>query len=169
MDEDQTQDTEAGDFTVEIEGPGMSVVRQTDGATVAGVVRLLFAGENGNGLESMLVDKATADNGRAAGEGPPAEEPQISIGEFLDQVGASNNFQRIAAIALYHREHLGEQFVAQRDLPGWFERAGRSAPKNLSRDVREAIKRRLIAERTEEDGQLFVTGTGEEQLRSNGD
>lgn len=169
MGKDQAQDTETGEFTVEIDGPGMSVTRQTDGATVAGVVRLLFAGENGSGLESVLVDKATAGNGEVTAHNAPAEEPQISIGEFLDQVGATNNFQRIAAIALYHREYLGERFVEQQDLPTWFERAGRSAPKNLSRDVREATKRRLIAERTEEEGQLFVTGTGEEQLRSSGE
>src|SRR5690625_265587 len=88
-----------------------------------------------------------------------------SIGEFLDELNISKNPERIAGIILYLKEHHSVQSVNRGELPQWFKRAGAPVPKNMPRDLNNAVKAKLISEDPDAADNYFVTATGERFLR----
>lgn len=167
---DGTQQTEEKMFTVTITddkgGDTMTFESRVNGPTMARVMQMIYAVQNGG---SEVVTPAV-ESVTEASEGPPVEgRPELSFSEFLDEVEPGNNFQRIAAIALYRRDYLNEDLVTRDQLPRWFQKAGRPAPKNIARDIRWALKRGLIAEDPQQDDHYYVTKKGVEELRSSGE
>lgn len=79
------------------------------------------------------------------------------------------NYERLAVIALYHRDVLGKGNIHKDDFPEWFEKAGQPVPKNLPRDIRKAQRKSLIGEASSEEDCYFPTRTAEQKLSgSNG-
>lgn len=164
---DENQQTEERYFIITIDSDNdddkMSFKSRVDGATMAKVMQMIYAGQDGRyEVSPPAVDKTTTSE-----DGSPVEgRPELSFAEFLDEVAPENNFQRIAAIALYRRDYLGEDLVTRDELPRWFQKAGRPAPKNISRDIRWALKRGLVAEDPQQDDHYYVTKKGVDRLRS---
>lgn len=156
-----------GHFTIRIQGDlngdKLSFHKQIDGQTVARIMNLIYLA--GSGASTGPVSSVTADT-PVTSDGDVVRTPVLSFPEFLERLHADNNFKRIAAIALYHRDHLRQRHVLRDDIPGWFQKAGLPAPKNVSRDIRYAVKRGLIAEDLQQEGAFYVTRKGEEQLQS---
>jgi hypothetical protein len=158
-------------YEIRIEGDGLTLEREVSEAKVAKILGIL--------LNSGVVDEAISESAVESGatehqsdpEGKSATDtdgqPSKSIAEFMNTVGAGNNYERLAAIALYHREVLGRGTVHRDEFPTWFERAGRSAPSNLTRDLKNAVKENLIAESTEEDNRYYPTNDAEQKLSEN--
>lgn len=90
----------------------------------------------------------------------------VSIGEFMADLKIDNNIDRITAVALYLKDELDRSRMEKDEINDWFQKAGHAAPKNLSRDINSAVKKRLIAEDNSNSGRYFVTATGEKALRA---
>lgn len=167
---DEKQQTEERTFTVTIRGDSeddkMTFESRVDGVTMSRVMQVIYAGQNG-GSEVLNSDVETDTLSRTPVS--VGGRPDLSFAEFLDEVQPGNNFQRIAAIALYRRDYLGEDSVSRDELPKWFQKAGRPAPKNIARDIRWALKRGLVAEDPEQDDLYYVTKKGVDELRSSGE
>jgi hypothetical protein len=138
-------------YKVSIQGEGISIERDAPAAILPRLLALLIGDSSGS----------PTPDGHAA----PRSEAKTSIAEFLTELNISSNPERIAGIALFVREILGRDRVARDELPEWFQRAGQPAPRNLIRDVKNAVAQRLITEDHARAGEYLVTESGIRAVR----
>lgn len=159
------------EYDVKIEGGGLTLERQVSEAEVAKILGILLGSGDGTGASAGPAGLPGAASGVRDAAGTERTsvdgEPEKSIAEYMSALGVSNNPQRLAAIALYHRDVLSKGRIHKDDFPKWFEKAGRSAPANLSRDLKKAVKRNLVAESESEEDHYYPTNGAEETLLSN--
>lgn len=142
-------------FELTINGPDLSFHREIDEEGLGRVMAALLLKNEHTGFVTP-------------GAAPPTEQvatrPKVSIGEFMRESGTRSNAERIAAIALYLRDFVGQETFRREDLAPWFKKAGFPVPKNVWRDVTKAVKQRMIAEDHSDKGAFYLTQTGEEHL-----
>lgn len=157
-------------YRVTVEGEGTRIEREIGQEQLLRVLAVILGGA-GAPLHHPVGGGVAAEAG-SAGTSTPAASParsrptDLTVGEFLNGCNAAGNAERIAGIAMYLEEQLGEGSVSKDVLPTWFRKAGYAIPKNLSRDISTAVKKNLIAEEHDQAGQYFVTVTGKQHLRS---
>lgn len=150
---EKVKDTE---FVIVVTGPGVDVKKNVDGPTALHALQLLWSPADVAPSQGPIGSKPTTRRSTGA---------QVAIGEFLSSLHATNNPEKIAGIALYVRDHLGQDRIQRADVLDWFATAGEGAPRNPTRDFQNAINRKLIAEDHAKRGHYYVTGTGVEHLR----
>lgn len=144
---------EDDNIKLKLEGQGVSVEKEIDKEQLVKIMSLIFSSntaDNIHGKESKKEDKS--------------EKRLTSIGEFINSVDANKNSERIAAITLYHADILDKSSTEKEDISSWFTKAGLSAPKNLPRDIKAAIKEDLIAELHDKKDVYYITNTGRDKL-----
>lgn len=142
------------EFTVQIEGPGMSLKRDVEETLVLRILGVLL----GPKAQTMF----TPVSGVQAPVAPPAVTGNLgeSPREYLDRSGAKTNPAKITALGLYLRAQGTESFTA-RNVRDLFVSAGEAAPKNLPRDIKEAIRLGWLALRPDQPDTYYVTNRGE--------
>lgn len=153
-------------FKVSIKGPGMDVEKDVSEDKALQVLSVAFSASPqapDAHVPRTEPEKSTPTDTKRDVQ---PKQSALAIGEFMSELKIDNNPERIAAIALYLKEQLDQQFITRDELPGWFQKAGEAAPKNITRDVAAAVKQRVIAEDHNNSGQYYVTGTGEKKLKS---
>lgn len=154
-------------YEIEISGNGLTFERQISEEKVVQILGILLGSGVDVGVSPSKTGSATAGQETYtadAGDTGPDGEPSQSIAEFMNDVGASNNYERLAAITLYNRDILEKDRVHREEFPSWFEKAGRSAPSNLPRDIKNAQGKGLIAESHGEDDCYYPTKKAEKRL-----
>lgn len=136
------------EFVIKVTGPGIDVSQKVDGPTALSTLQLLWGPAD---LPAALPVAHQRTRGSVG---------QVAVGEFLSGLHVTNNPEKIAGIALYAREHLGQDRIQKAEVLDWFATAGEPAPRNLTRDLQNAISRRLIAEDHAKRGHYYVTQTG---------
>jgi hypothetical protein len=89
---------------------------------------------------------------------------RVSLREYLDQVQAKRNPDKILAIGKYLQEHRAQESFTSNDIKAQFRPAGESVPANFARDFRWTVTNGWIAEDHASPGQYYVTSTGDEAL-----
>lgn len=74
--------------------------------------------------------------------------------------GAKTNAQKILILGQYIADRDGTDEFAPAELKTLFVKAGEAAPRNLARDIRDAIRAGYITESVETTGVYVVTNTG---------
>jgi hypothetical protein len=141
-------------INLKLDGQGISVEKEIDEEQLVEIMSLIFS--------SNTVDST---NGKKSKKEKKSETRLTSISEFISSVDVNKNSERIAAIVLYHADILDESSIEKEDIPSWFTKAGLSAPKNLPRDIKTAIKENLIAEVHDKKGVYYITNTGKDKLK----
>lgn len=142
-------------YSVRVSGPGLEMTKSVDQHVALNVLNVVMGG----------TPSASAGVTQVRGTSGQGNGPKVTVGEFLASLTLKNNQDRIAGIALYLREYQDRDRVTRDELSSWFQRAGEAAPKNLNRDLRSAVKSKLVAEDHERAGEFFVTATGESRVR----
>lgn len=151
-------------YTVTISGPGLEMAKDVNQAVAFKVVGVLMGVAPAGQMDGQTERELEAED-------PGADidhDEELTIGEFLAKLKVSNNAERIAGIALYMNEVRGERLVAKESIPGLFQRAGEAPPKNVSRDLKAAVSKKLISEDHAKNGHYFVTTTGKNLLGGTG-
>lgn len=143
-------------YRVSIVGNGLQFERDVP-ETVVRV--LLEVAPGGDGTFS----KHEASPNRNGNDRLRVGQPEISVGEFLEETKAQRIADKIVSIAVYLKTHLGRESFDRDDIKMMFQRAGEAMPGNFSRDFNSAISSRLIAAGTT-SGEFYVTRTGEEAV-----
>lgn len=138
-------------YFLRLTGPGIDVGRTVDEGTALRVVSLAMSSR------VMGSSKSSTDQLQSHGL------ESTTVAEFLAQTSASNNAERIAAIALYLRDHLKREALPREEVLLWFQKAGLQPPRNVSRDVTKAIQAGLIIEGHPGD-RYQVTRSGKERI-----
>lgn len=152
-------------YTVHLKGPGIEVQREVDEGKVLQIMAIVLNSVTSSPELDRGTPTARIAERKSSGSSDQAEQPDVSIGEFLAELSISSNLERIAGIALYAKEKLGRSRITKDDALTWFQKAGEPAPKNIHRDFRKAIEQKILAEDHTESGQYYLTATGLNRLR----
>jgi hypothetical protein len=142
-------------FTIQIEGPGLTMKREVEEPLVLKVLGILL------GPKTPTFGSGTAPAMHTPTSAPPlganlGESPR----EYLDRSGAKTNAEKITALGLYLRAQGAESFTA-RDLRQVFVSAGEPTPKNLARDIKDSVRTGWLALRPDQPDRLYITNRGE--------
>jgi len=80
--------------------------------------------------------------------------------EAIMETGAKTNAQKIVVLGSYILERDSTDEFSSGELKSLFLKAGEPAPRNLSRDVRDAVRAGYIAESFDKSDSYIVTNTG---------
>ena len=149
-------------YKVSIKGPGINVDR---GVSEAQASQLLIA---------LLTGRAPATTSAAHGlrESKLSSDASVqsidsdSIAEYLGATSAKISPEKIAAIGSFLKHRRNKTSFNRDDLEASFLEAAESIPKNLPRDIKNAVRSRWIAPKPGEKGVYYVTGTGFKAVNS---
>jgi hypothetical protein len=152
-------------YKVHLQGPGIEVQREVDEGKVLQIMAIVLTSVTSSPESDHGSPTAQHSERNSPGTSRRADQPDVSIGEFLAELNISSNLERIAGIALYAKEKLDRSRITKDEALIWFQKAGEPAPKNIHRDFRKAIEQKIIAEDHNEAGQYYLTATGTNRLR----
>jgi hypothetical protein len=142
-------------YDLTLKGDGISIDRPVSADIAVQIMSLAMGGSAANPAPSS--PRVSAVPQRESG-------PTMAIREFLNDVGAKRNPDKIIAMAIYLRDHQGRDSFSRDDVKGLFRKAGEAIPANYSRDFGLALSSGWIAEDHETSGQYYVTKSGDETL-----
>ncbi len=147
-------------YSLKLEGEGLSLDQEVTREVAVRIVSLVFGGTEpaatppgtGGGAGSGSIERTTPD---AQG---------ISVGEFIEQVGAKRNPDKIVAMGVHLKDSGADKFTSEEIKP-LFQDAGESTPGNFARDLKWAQNAKWIAPTTGDPNTFYVTKKGEKAVR----
>jgi hypothetical protein len=161
-DQEPTRGQPAPSYELSLTGPGMTIKRTVDEDVALRVITLVMGGApaatdarsvpSNAGRPDASVTLPT--NGRAA----------HSVGEFLSDVEAKRNPDKIVAFAVYLEDYASKKPFTTEDVRSQFPLAGEGIPANFSRDFKWAVSNRWIAAMSGSPNEFYVTNTGRKAI-----
>jgi hypothetical protein len=164
-DHEYVEEEQAPSYELSLTGPGMTIARTVDQNTALGVITLLMEGTPAAAASRSV---PLIPGRPSAGVTMPrtASPGSHTVGEFLSEVGAKRNPDRIVAFGVYLEDYVGKRPFTRDDIRSQFGRAGEPMPGNFARDFGWAISNRWIAEVDGSKDKFFVTNTGHKALEA---
>ncbi|WP_018599393.1 hypothetical protein [Mycobacterium sp. 155] len=164
-------------FQISVKGTGVELTRTVDQVTALHVIATVLGGGAAapaaagatTYVPQSTVAAPSVETQRKAGYDAAASEgldPHTTIGEYIDECGATQFSAKITAIGNFLELRLGQSSFTREEVKSQFRPAGEAQPGNYSRDFNDAITQRWIAEDPNEKGQYFVTKTGKTAIAS---
>ena len=147
-------------YKLSLSGGGLKFDHEVDQATARAVLNLVLGG--GSPPRAPDSHQRAPANGEEAGLRIDASHPRgnnLSVGEFIAQVAARRNPDKIVAIGAYLKQEGKSEFTAE-DIKPMFQQAGESTPGNFARDWRWAQTAKWIAPVGGRGKSFYVTNTG---------
>lgn len=144
-------------YELTLEGEGVTVRRSIDPAMAATILQMVVGG---GGMLSPMTQRAsgTTRPPAATAQSIPGTVPQqrdffedLSPGEYLDEVEAKRNPDKIVALASWLKIYQERETFTTDEIKDLFDRSGEVMPKNFSRDFKWAQQVRWITETRERD------------------
>lgn len=145
-------------YKIKLTGPGLNVDRAISESLAQQIVVMSMGG--------APIPGVTSHGGAAAPASPRGVTHDVSIAEYLNASQAKRSPDKIAAIAVYLRDHAGKSTFAISDLKKGFEDAAEGIPGNLPRDINWTKRLGWIAPKAGQRGAYYVTGTGAQAVAS---
>lgn len=145
-----------GEYRLQLTGPGLTLDRSVDEARAMRVMAVVMG----------VRPKPDAQLGAAAGNSMlDPDDAEMTVGEFVDEVDAKRNPDKIATFAAYLKRYRNQPSFTRDDIRPMFEEAGEPVPGNYGRDFRWAVGSKWIA--SPDNGRTyFITRTGEAAVES---
>lgn len=140
----------ATSYNLKLKGGGVTVDRQISEEQARQIVAVVMGG-------AALAAPLTR---AASGIATPRASGQTGLREFINQVAAERNPEKILAIGAYLIDKLGQEDFSREDIKAQFKKAGEGMPGNYSRDFRWAVTAGWIAPDPQAEDRFFVTETG---------
>jgi hypothetical protein len=151
--------------TVTIEGEGVSITRDVDEPTMSSIIGLIFRGssETRGGRRAVTqVQQRQVESTIGAGEW----DPELTLGEFLVEAGASTFPQKICAAGYYLIKFDGADSFDRDGVRAALVQAHEDMPANFGRDFGVAASSHFIAAKQGEAGRYYVPTTGRKAVES---
>ncbi|MBE6474249.1 MAG: hypothetical protein E7Z95_01520 [Actinomyces succiniciruminis] len=147
--------------TVTVNGPGISIERHVDEELMSGVIAMLFGAPVTPASDGIF--GALRDGGVRKPQ-PWGDEP--TLGEFIDETGASTFAHKICAAGYFLVNNRGQESFTRDDVKNALIDAQEDMPGNFARDWRSAASSNLIAQKPGESGKFIVPRTGRTAVES---
>lgn len=145
---------------VTVKGPGISITRPVDEATMSGIIGLLFGA-------APAAPVARGGGASGGGQITPTSGQQsskwradLTLGEFIDLTGPTTFPHKICAAGYYLMKLQGRQSFSRDDVRTALVNAHEDMPSNFARDWNAAASSNLIAQKPGESGLFIVPRTG---------
>lgn len=153
-------------YKITLEGDGISVDKDVNEEQARRILNILM------GPASMMAHPVARERTRrntesheARSSHTAAPSPQaLSLREYLDEVGAKRNPDKILAMGAYITEATGIEEFSAEEVKNCFPKAAEKIPANYNRDFRWVISNGWIAENHQEEGRYYITKTGKQAL-----
>ncbi|QQS69899.1 hypothetical protein IPP75_02055 [Candidatus Saccharibacteria bacterium] len=142
---------------ITIDGEGLSYTSNINIIQAAKIIGFLNTEEPLGAADSY---QNTPHQGATNFIDPPKNKVVSSPREAIIHARARTNAQKILVLGAYIVERDGAEEFASTELKNLFIKAGESAPRNLSRDLKYAIKSGYITESMSGSDMYIVTNTG---------
>lgn len=160
MDDNNTDSNGSGSvakkYSLALKGEGMTVDREIDEGTALEILALVMGA--GSTITSPGMPTIRPNVPR-----PLRHASGQSLREYLDEVGATRNPDKILAVAKFHAKETGKEFT-QDEVKSRFPDAAERVPGNFTRDFHWAVRNGWIAPSLTSRGEYYVTDTGDEAL-----
>lgn len=156
-------DTPSGSkYSISIRGTNFEMDREIEEPAALSVISLLMGGRPmaGAGPASVVKSARQAET-PTIDEGSGAHA--LSPGEFLSEVEAKRNPDKIVALAEYLRLN-GDSTFSKDEIKDLFQAAHEPQPANFPRDFNAAAEAKLIAPVQGEKDAFYVTNTGQKAV-----
>lgn len=144
-------------YTLSLKGEGMAVEREIDEDMALEVLGIVMGGGGG-------VDTTHAEDKQGASRAKARRNGRQSLREYLDEVQAKRNPDKILAIAKYAIENTDKGTVTRNDVKTGFKDAAEAVPGNYGRDFRWVVRNGWLAQDSSNKNEFYVTDTGSEAL-----
>jgi hypothetical protein len=155
---------------ITVTGPGVNITRSVDEGIMAEIIALLFGGaaasRGSSGSTAGGAGQGTRPRGALQQQPLPWDE-DLTLGEFLEEVGAKTFQHKICAAGYYLIRFQGAPSFSRDDVRTALANAHEDMPGNLSRDFSETASKNMIATKQGEPGQYIVPTTGRKAVESN--
>jgi hypothetical protein len=153
-------------YKVTIDGLGLSLEREVSKEIGDQIVVLILTG---NAAMATPVRLPVGDGRSGAlpvqpGKKSGADQPQLSIREFLNEHDPKRSPDKITAIGVYLKDHSDLETFGRTELETAFQSAAEPIPANLPRDLAWAVRSGWIAARPGTKGQYYVTNSGRQAV-----
>lgn len=169
---DETHDDPAPPTAeVTVKGPGISITRPVEEATMSSIIALLFgaapaapAARGGEGGGGGGQEGARRQGGRTQQSSEWDED--LTLGEFIVDTGAKTFQQKICAAGYYLIKFQNAASFNRDDVRTALADAHEDMPGNFGRDFGSAASSHLIAAKQGEGGQFIIPRTGRAAVES---
>jgi hypothetical protein len=154
----EDRESPAPEYQLELMGEGLSFRRSVPQAVALQILETVMS--DGGGLRPLVPPASTPRPGGIEGSEGHAG-PSLTVGEFISEVGATRNPDKITAVAAYLTRERGQERFSSVEVKAEFPHAGEAVPANFSRDFKWAVDNKWIAaDPNAGKDQYFITKTG---------
>lgn len=156
-------------YTIKLLGQGLTVDQQISRETALTILNLVMGGPGAAQPQpsgTVAPQEPTPLENHQEEAPKPSRQAQgtsKSVGEFVDEVEAKRNPDKIVAMGLYLKDLGEEQFTSERIKP-LFQAAGEPTPANFARDWRWAVTAKWIAQSHDDPKSFYVTASGKKAV-----
>jgi hypothetical protein len=153
-------------YQVTIKGPGLTVEREVGESKAFEILGIVMAGSAQTPARDIPARESTTAARRPVEEATAQKSSnrKQSLREYLDEVEAKRNPDKILAIAKYVADDTGNDRFASDDVKARFPDAAERVPGNYGRDFRWVVRNGWIASAGSGTDEFYVTGKGDKAL-----
>jgi hypothetical protein len=148
-------------YALSLKGDGLSLDRKVNETTARSIMNLVLGGVAS--FPKQLSERGSPISAPRAALTEHDERP-MSLREYLDDVEAKRNPDKIVSIAEFLSSREGQHDFTSEDLKGRFRTAGEAPPGNFSRDFAWTVQNGWIAEDAQKAGVYYVTQRGKQAI-----
>jgi len=145
-------------YKLTLKGDGITVERSISEAMAKDIITMILVGESAS--QTINPNPIGTASSPLSGQQSNPGLPRKSLREYLNEVSARKNSQKILAIAYYLQSYLGKATFSIADIRPQFRLANEPLPANINRDFQITLQFGWIAPDHDESKMFFVTQTG---------
>lgn len=147
------------EFELSLKGTGISLTRNVNRDEALQILAIAMGSGGG-----FATGPRQPQEPRQHQQSPVATGSRMALREYIDQVEAKRNPDKILAIANYLVDHRKQESFTSEQVKGQFRAAAEATPANFARDWRWTITNGWIAPDHDVPGEFYVTSSGHEAL-----
>jgi len=151
-------------YKLTLKGDGITVERDISEVLAKDIIAMILGGGNIPQSSPSTQTSAAIQQSHYGKQQNNSGLPRKSLREYLNEVGARKNPQKILAIAGYLVKFMEKETFSVADIKPQFKVASEPIPANLTRDFQIVSQNGWIAQDHEERKMFFITRTGLEAL-----
>jgi hypothetical protein len=150
-------------YQLALEGRGIKLERDVSEDVARQIIDIVMGGA----LARATAEPATTNTGSGGRLTDVERGPRgQSLREFLNEVEASRNLDKIVAIGAYLQNERGYDTFTPAQIKSEFRNAREAVPGNFPRDVRSAVAAGWLASSPEDPKALYVTDSGHRAIEA---
>jgi len=160
-----TEETTPG-YRLTLKGDGITVERDISEAMAKDIIAMILGGclYLGSPILPPPTGRTAIPQQNHSKQQNGSSSPKKSLREYMNEVGATKNPQKILVIAHYLVSFMGKELFSIADIKPQFKVASEPIPANLNRDFQVLSQNGWIAPDHEERKMYFITQTGLDAL-----